>query len=104
MAIAAVQKKAIGHAFDPLSLEASLGFAAGLAVYLAGDVLFRRALAIGRAGVGLWAALLALVTVPLGIEVAAIAQLGALVGMMVALFAFERAATTPLASPPAPAA
>ena len=94
VAIAAAQKKAIGHAFDPLSFEASLGFGAGLAVFLAGDVLFRRSLAIGRTDVRLSAALLALATVPLGTEVAAVAQLAALVALMAAMFALENAAVS----------
>ncbi len=102
VAIAAAEKKAIGHAFDALSLEASLGFGAGLAAFLAGDVLFRRALAIGRIDIRLGAAVLALATVPLGTEVAAVAQLAALVGLMAATFAIDRAAA-PAASPPIPA-
>jgi low temperature requirement protein LtrA len=89
IAIAAAQKKATGHAFDPLATEEALALGGGVAVYLVGDALFRRSLAIGRVDLRLGAALLALATIPLGTEAVAVAQLGVLVALMLALFAIE---------------
>jgi low temperature requirement protein LtrA len=89
IAIAAAQKKATGHAFDPLATEEAVALAGGLAVYLAGDALFRRSLAIGRVDLRLGVAVLALATIPLGTEGVALAQISVLVLLMTAMFALE---------------
>jgi low temperature requirement protein LtrA len=89
IAIAAAQKKAVGHAFDPLATKEALALAGGLAAYLIGDAVFRATLRIGRLNLRLGAALVALATIPLGSEAAAVAQLTALVALMLALFAVE---------------
>jgi low temperature requirement protein LtrA len=73
-------KKATGHAYDELEAGQALVLAGGVALFLAGDVWFRRVL---RIGVGVDAAravgaLVALATIPLGTEVAAVAQVAAL--------------------------
>jgi low temperature requirement protein LtrA len=82
--LAAGVKKSIGHAFEPLHLPVALALGAGVALFLVGDVLFRRALRIGRPGYRLVAAALALVTVPVGLVVAA-AQLVGLFLVLIAL-------------------
>jgi low temperature requirement protein LtrA len=89
IAIAAAEKKAIGHAYDPLSFAEALALAGGLSVFLVGDVLFRRWLAIGRVDLRLAAAVLAPATIVLGTELAAVAQLAALVLLMVATLGVE---------------
>jgi low temperature requirement protein LtrA len=72
-------KKATGHAYDPLEGAQALVLAGGVALFLAGDVGFRRVLRID-AGWARWAgAVVALATIPLGTEVAAILQVAALV-------------------------
>jgi len=79
IALAAGLKDAIGHAHDPLDLAHALLLSGGVALFLAGDVLFRRTLAIGPGHLRATAAALALATVPLGLSLSALAQLVALV-------------------------
>jgi low temperature requirement protein LtrA len=79
IATAASLKHAIGHASDDLTTQQALLLGIGVALYLVGDVFFRRTLGIGHGPWRLVAAALALVTIPLGLGVAAVAQLGALV-------------------------
>ena len=75
IALAAGLKDAIGHAFEPLDLAHALLLAGGVAVFLAGDILFRRTLRIGPARHRAAAAVLALATVPAGLAVSAVLQL-----------------------------
>ena len=70
--VAAGIKKAVGHAFDHLTLAQALALAGGLAVYLLGDVAFRRVLAIGRLRFRAAGAVLALATVPVGLAYAGV--------------------------------
>jgi low temperature requirement protein LtrA len=88
--IAAGVKKSIGHAGDPLGAGPALALAGGVALYLAGDVAFRRVLGIRPVGHRVAAALAALATLPLGIWLAAGAQLVGLVAVLVATIAVER--------------
>jgi low temperature requirement protein LtrA len=85
-------KKAIGHAYDPLTTAEALVLGGGVALFLAADVAFRRILGLGRSPHRAVAALLALATIPLGSEVAAVAQLAALVVVLGAALAGEGAA------------
>ena len=71
-------KKATGHAYDTLESGPALVLAGGTALFLAGDVWFRRVLRIGRGRARAAGALLALATIPLGTGVAAVVQVGAL--------------------------
>ena len=94
IAVAATLRETIGHASVELSSARALFLGGGAALFMLGDVLFRRTLGIGR---GAWrgaAAGLALATVPLGTEVSAWTQLAALVlllgGALVAEAAVER--------------
>jgi low temperature requirement protein LtrA len=89
IAVAATLRHAIGHPSDELSTEQSLLLAGGTAVFMLGDVLYRRTLGLGRGPWRVVAAALALVTIPLGLNVSAAAQLGALVAFTVGAFAFE---------------
>ena len=76
--LAAGLKDAIGHVHDPLDLAHALLLSGGVALFLAGDVLFRRTLAIGPGRLRATAAALALATIPLGLTLSALAQLVAL--------------------------
>jgi low temperature requirement protein LtrA len=80
--LAAGLKDVIGHAFDRLDLAHALMLSGGVALFLAGDVLFRRTLQIGPGLLRAGAAALALATIPLGLTVSALAQLVVLVAML----------------------
>jgi low temperature requirement protein LtrA len=93
IAVASGLRRATGHGFDPLHTAQAIALGGGLAVYLAGDVLFRRVLGLGRSGWRVAAAAAALATIPLGTAVAAAAQIGALAAVVaVALGSEGRAA------------
>jgi low temperature requirement protein LtrA len=87
--LAAGLKDAIGHAHDPLDLAHALLLSGGAALFLAGDVLFRRTLAIGPGGLRTTAAALALATIPLGLTTSALTQLAALVLVVAGPLLFE---------------
>jgi low temperature requirement protein LtrA len=102
--IAAGVKKSIGHVGDPLGAGPALALAGGVALYLAGDVAFRRVLGIRPVGHRAAAALVALATLPLGIWLAAGVQLVGLVAVLVATIAAERRRhPAAVAGPPRPA-
>jgi low temperature requirement protein LtrA len=86
---AAGMKKAIGHAYDPLTTAQALALGGGVALFLAADVWFRRILSLGRSVHRAVAAALALATVVLATEIAAVAQLAALVVILAAALAGE---------------
>jgi low temperature requirement protein LtrA len=92
IAMAAGLKDAIGHAFDPLDLAHALMLSGGAALFLVGDVLFRRTLDLGPATLRAAAAALALATIPVGLAVSALAQLTTLVVVVAAALLFERRA------------
>ncbi|MFL5792862.1 MAG: low temperature requirement protein A [Actinomycetota bacterium] len=89
IAMAAGLKDVVGHAFDPLDLAHALLLSGGVAIFLAGDVLFRHTLHIGPGGLRALAATLALATIPLGLAVSAITQLAALVIVLFGSLASE---------------
>lgn len=64
--IAVGLENAIEHAFDPLGLEPAMALAGGVALYLGGDVAFRKILNIGSIATRAVVAVLALGTIPLG--------------------------------------
>jgi low temperature requirement protein LtrA len=102
--IAAGVKKSIGHVGDPLDAGPALALAGGVALYLAGDVAFRRVLGIRPVGHRAAAALVALATLPLGVRLAAGVQLVGLVAVLVATIAAERRRhPAGVAGPPRPA-
>ena len=86
--LAAGVKLAISHAYGHLTLPQALALGGGVALFLAGDLAFRRVLRLGRPGYRLAAAGWALATVPLGLVLAA-AQLLAIVAVLVPLLSIE---------------
>jgi low temperature requirement protein LtrA len=89
IAMAAGLKDVIGHAFDPLDLAHALMLAGGTALFLVGDVLFRRTLHLGPGAPQATAAALALATIPLGLAASALTQLAALVLVLAASLLVE---------------
>ena len=88
--VAAGLKKAMGDPFNPLGSWIAVELAAGTALFIGGEVGFRRALGIGRSHIRLAASAAALATVPLGTELAAMAQLGALTAIIAVALVLER--------------
>jgi low temperature requirement protein LtrA len=80
--IAAAERRALAHPFDALDWTDSALLAAGVTVFLAGDVLFRGTLKIGRGEVRAASAAAALATMPLGALVAPSVQIAALVALL----------------------
>ncbi len=79
-------KKSIGHMYDPLSIGPAVALAGGLALYLIGNVWFRRVLGIGPSLLRMAAAAVALATIPLAAvmaELQVVALLLVLVGALV---------------------
>jgi len=87
--VAAAERSAFADPFAALGWKRAALLGGGLAVFLAGDVLFRLALGIGRPAVRAAAAALAVATVPLGAEVSPAAQTGALVVLLVVAIVAE---------------
>jgi low temperature requirement protein LtrA len=90
--IAAGLERAIGHAFDELSLARALELGGGTALYLAGHALFRAVLGLPFKPWRALALLLALATIPLGTETSALVQLAVLVAALGACTVAEEAA------------
>jgi low temperature requirement protein LtrA len=89
IATAAGLEKVIEAAWEPLhSVPAAVALAGGVALYLLGDVCFRRVLKIGPSSLRLFAAALALATIPLGGWVAE-AEVIALVAILTGMLAVE---------------
>ena len=86
---AAGVERAIGHPAERLDLESTLLLAVGVALYLAGDVAFRRVMGIRPLAFRAGAAVVALATILLGMYVAAAVQLLGLVLIVVAALAVE---------------
>src|SRR6266516_164401 len=88
--IAVGVKSSIGHLTRPLHAGPAVALGTGVALYLIGDLLFRRALRSGPVAARAAAALLALASIPLGL-VSALAQLLALVALLAATLLAEEA-------------
>jgi low temperature requirement protein LtrA len=88
--IAAAEKQVAVHPFDPLLARNAIGLAGGVALYLAGIVLFRRSLGVDPRMWRLVAAGLTFPMIPLGMQVAGAAELSALVVLLGVSFALER--------------
>jgi low temperature requirement protein LtrA len=93
--LAAGLKHAIGHAFGPLDLAHALLLAGGVAVFLAGDVGFRRTLGLGPDRFRVVAAVLCLATIPLGLKASAVLQLSFLGIVLAGSLAAESAGAWP---------
>jgi low temperature requirement protein LtrA len=89
VAVATGIKKAIGHPVDPLKLSAAVTLAVGVALFMAGNVWFRRILGMTGNQLRNVGALISLGTVVLGLW-SALAQLTALVALIVTVIAQER--------------
>ena len=83
VAVAAGTKLAVVRYNDPSTVNAAVLLAGGIALYLAGLVLFRIFVRSGRLAVRLVIALLALPTAFIGITVSPIAQLAVLAGLLI---------------------
>ena len=96
IATAAGMETAIAHPYEPLGPAMALALAGGVALFLAGDVLFRRSLEISGSRWRAAAAVLILATIPLGVSAPAVAQLIAVVALLGAgVVAEARAAPAP---------
>ena len=80
----------ITNVVSPVPSVTAWQLAAGVAVYLAGDVLFRYVLRVGSLGGRLVAATLAVATAPIGLVVGYIAQLTLLVVVLTGMLMLER--------------
>jgi low temperature requirement protein LtrA len=97
IAVAAALKKATGHPFDHLHSPQALALAGGVALFMAGDALFRRTLRIGEVRLRSATAVVALATIPVGLEVSAAAQIAVLVVLVGGGLALEARSTRPAA-------
>lgn len=88
VATAAGVKKEVGHAFGHVSLAQAIALGGGVALFLAGNLIFRRILRIGRPGYRLVALAGALASIPLGVVVAA-GQLAVLMVVLVVPLSIE---------------
>lgn len=88
--IAAGLEVGIAHATGRPDAVGIWNLAAGLAVYLIGDTLYRHALRIGPGRLRLLIAALAFLTVPLGLSFGAVAQFAACVVLLQPLWLVER--------------
>ena len=91
IATASGLKQATGHPFDQLDAPQALALAGGVALFMAGDALFRRTLAIGTGATRAATGVAALATIPLGLELSAAAQIAALVVLLAGALTGERA-------------
>src|SRR5581483_9097751 len=65
--LAAGVKKVFGHAFGPVALAQALALGGGVALFLLGDLVFRRVLRIGPPWYRLAGVFVSLATVPVGL-------------------------------------
>jgi low temperature requirement protein LtrA len=91
IAIAAGVRLSLEHVTDALALGPALLLAGGVALYLAGDVVFRRVMRVGPATYRAVAAILSLGAFVLGIAVSAAAALATLVAIVIATLVIEGA-------------
>jgi low temperature requirement protein LtrA len=99
---AAGMERSLGHAADRLDVGSAVLLAAGVAMYLGGDVAFRRVMGIRPVAYRAVAAVVALGTVVLGTAVAAAVQLVGLVVVVVAALALEAGSGRAARTRPAP--
>ena len=89
VAIAAAEQSALEQPFHALSWARAAMLAGGVAVFLAGDALFRGQLSLGPGAVRAAAAVVALATIPIGAGQSAAAQIAVLVGLLAAAIALD---------------
>ncbi|MFJ7206538.1 low temperature requirement protein A [Streptomyces sp. NPDC098789] len=88
-ALAAGVKKVLPHLGEPLHTAPAVSLAAGVALFLAGEVAFRATLRLRPLAYRAAAVPVALLTVPVGHLLSGLAQLVALVGVVVAMLMAE---------------
>jgi low temperature requirement protein LtrA len=91
VAVASAERHATGQAFTALSWARAAILAGGVALYCAGDTLFRRELGLGRFDMRAGAAVCALAAIPVGAWISPFAELLALAALLAAVFAIEAA-------------
>jgi low temperature requirement protein LtrA len=94
IATAAGVKKTVEHLSERLDPQAALLLGGGMAVYLAGEGLFRALLRIGAAGNRFAAAVCCVASVVLGVTMTALIQLLALVGVVVGMLLLDNRPVT----------
>ena len=85
-------KQAIAQLHEATHLSTSVLLASGIALYLLGDVLFRRAIRIPSSRLRMSMALVCLVTIPLGVWAGGLTQVGALLLIFIVILSWEHAA------------
>ena len=88
--MAAGVEPVVSHPTSELDVASAWNLAAGVAVYLVAEAVFRIVLRVGRGGRRFAAAAAVLVTVPLGTNGSGIAQLAGVVAVMIGLIAGAR--------------
>jgi low temperature requirement protein LtrA len=88
VAAAAGVKKEVGHAFGAVSLAQAIALGGGVALFLAGDLIYRRILRLGQPGYRVVSLTGAVASIPLGLVVAA-AQMAALMVVLVVPLSIE---------------
>jgi low temperature requirement protein LtrA len=89
---AAGVKQLIEQLSEATPLTTSALLASGIALYLLGDVVFRRSIRIPSSRLRLSMVLVSLTTIPLGVWVGGLTQVGALLLIFVIILSWERAA------------
>jgi low temperature requirement protein LtrA len=89
VAIAAAERRAFAHPFSASSWSVAAMLAAGAALFLAGDALFRRELRIGTPAIRAGAGVVAVASLPLGALVFPAAQIGTIVALLLATLLTE---------------
>jgi len=88
-------KQEIALLYEPTPFATSMLLASGTALYLLGDVLFRRSIHIPSSRVRLTMALVSLLTIAPGVWLGGLAQVGALLAIFVIMLSWEYTATKP---------
>jgi low temperature requirement protein LtrA len=88
--IAAAERRGFVHPFSELDWWPAALLGGGVAVFLAGDAVFRRELALGGVMTRWATAVIAAATVPLGATISPVAQTAALVAVLVTSFQSRR--------------
>lgn len=79
----------IEHLHEPEHTTSSIMLASGIAIYLLGDVLFRRWIKIPSSTLRLIMAVVSLATIPVGMWAGGLAQIASLIVLFVVMFALE---------------
>ena len=89
--IAAAEHAAIEHPFDALSVARALLLSGGVALFLAGEIAFRRQLGLAVHTSRIVVVPLALAAIPVGARLSAVAQVASLAVLLSVAIAIDRA-------------